>query len=239
MKKFKNLIMSLITVILSMLLFATTALAYSDESTVVEETESVTEAEESTVSEIIREEPMEPLTPDGNLTLVDDEGPHPSVGKQFITVVSKSGNYFYLIIDRDEEGKETVHFLNQVDEEDLFALMEEEEVEKIKGELTEKEKPLPMEPETTAPDIPKPEPEPEKKGFNWGPTILVLVIFGGFGGVALYLKVKDLKKGKVQGSDPDGEFVDESYLVGESSEDSVFDLDEIEEESWADEDEPV
>ena len=65
------------------------------------------------------------LTPDGNLTLIDDIGSTAQSGKQFITVETKTGNVFYLIIDRDDEGKETVHFLNQVDEADLLALMED------------------------------------------------------------------------------------------------------------------
>ena len=65
------------------------------------------------------------LTPDGNLTLIDDIGSTTQSGKQFITVETKTGNVFYLIIDRDDEGKETVHFLNQVDEADLLALMED------------------------------------------------------------------------------------------------------------------
>ncbi len=67
------------------------------------------------------------LTPKGNLTLVDDYGERNGKGKQFITLVTEAGNYFYLIIDRDEKGEETVHFLNLVDERDLFALMEEDE----------------------------------------------------------------------------------------------------------------
>jgi len=46
-----------------------------------------------------------PLTPDGNLTLVDDFGSISGTGKQFVTLVTKAGNYFYLIIDRDEKGK--------------------------------------------------------------------------------------------------------------------------------------
>lgn len=73
----------------------------------------------------------EPITPDGNLTLVDDFSGKETEAKQFITLVTKDGNYFYLVIDRDDEGNETVHFLNQVDEADLLALMEDEEIESL------------------------------------------------------------------------------------------------------------
>ena len=76
-------------------------------------------------SGVIYEEPETeaavPLTPDGNATLVDDFGGN----KQLITVTTKAGNYFYILIDRDDEGENTVHFLNQVDDADLFALLED------------------------------------------------------------------------------------------------------------------
>ena len=73
-------------------------------------------AEDSTNdSNVIVEEtePAPALTPEGNAALVDDFGGN----KQLITVTTKAGNYFYILIDRANEDKETaVHFLNQVDE---------------------------------------------------------------------------------------------------------------------------
>lgn len=73
-----------------------------------------------------------PLSPDGNMSLVDDIYQNESrqkdeeeviQSKQFITVQTKSGNVFYIIIDRSKDG-ENVYFLNLVDESDLMALME-------------------------------------------------------------------------------------------------------------------
>ena len=67
-------------------------------------------------------EPSDPLTPEGNATLVDDIW---GENKQLITVTTKNGNYFYILIDRAAEGENTVHFLNMVDEADLMALIED------------------------------------------------------------------------------------------------------------------
>ena len=76
------------------------------------------------------------LTPEGNLTLVDDY--HTSYsdgsGQQFITLVSKSGNTFYLVIDRNDKGENTVHFMNLVDEADLLSLMEDEDADAYTAE---------------------------------------------------------------------------------------------------------
>ena len=108
-----------------------TAYAYADDAGpeyILETTTPVTAptepAEEPTTGSI-------PLTPDGNMTLVDDIEGDSTEDKQFITVVSKNGNYFYIIIDRAGDGENTVHFLNQVDEADLLALMEEGQAEVI------------------------------------------------------------------------------------------------------------
>ena len=76
------------------------------------------------------------LTPEGNLTLVDDYHTNYSdgSGQQFITLDSKSGNTFYLVIDRNAKGQQTVHFMNLVDEADLLTLMEEEEADAYTAE---------------------------------------------------------------------------------------------------------
>ena len=77
-------------------------------------------------TETVEPEPVsggaEALTPEGNMTLVDNIG---NGDKQFIVVQSRNGYYFYIIIDHAVEGENTVHFLNQVDEADLLALIEE------------------------------------------------------------------------------------------------------------------
>ena len=152
-------------------------------------------------------EPALALTPEGNAALVDDFGGN----KQLITVTTKAGNYFYILIDRANEDKETaVHFLNQVDDADLAALMEDG---KTKEEMpavcscstkceagavntacpvcaTDKSKCTGKAPE---PPAETPEPEKEKPaGLNPAALILLLALLGG-GGVFAYLKlVKNL-----------------------------------------------
>lgn len=71
----------------------------------------------------------QPLTPEGNMSLVDDIEGEAAEDKQFIVVQSRNGNYFYIVIDHAAEGENKVHFLNQVDEADLLAIIESEETE--------------------------------------------------------------------------------------------------------------
>ena len=163
----------------------------------------------------ITEDGKSPLafTPDGNLTLIDDflqievpgDEETEQVDKQFITVQSKNGNTFYIVIDRNGET-ENVYFLNLVDEADLMALMEGEEGETAvptcsctdkcvvgaintnceicrtnMSECTGKE-PV-VEPEPEQPTEPVEEPD-EKKSANFLPLIIVLI--AGAGGFAVY-----------------------------------------------------
>ena len=119
---------TLATLVLLMGSLAAPAFAYG--------AEPAPEPEETEPPVTVLDENSGPLTPEGNLTLVDDYHTTYSdgSGQQFITLVSKSGAYFYLVIDRAADGDQTVHFMNLVDEADLLALMEEEQAEAYNAE---------------------------------------------------------------------------------------------------------
>lgn len=178
---------------------------------------TVTDAADSTASIGGMTGGSDALTPDGNLTLIDDIGTSTKAGKQFITLESKNGNTFYLIIDRDDEGEETVHFLNQVDEADLMALTGEEETPAVcscttkcasgavntscpvcavnmtecVGKETKPEVP-------TEPTEPTAE-EPEKKSGVGGILVVLLIVALG-GGATFYIFKQKKAKPQTKGS---------------------------------------
>ena len=171
----------------------------------------------------------QPLTPEGNATLVDDF----YGDKQLITVTTKAGNYFYILIDRANEDAETaVHFLNQVDEADLLALMEDGEVQETPAVCTCTEKCQAGAVNTACPvcavnmsecagkapeEEPEPEPEPEKESGSGGALalVLVLLVLGG-GGAFAYIKFIRPKQASKASADPDDyDFADEEEYINE------------------------
>ena len=161
------------------------------------------------------EPPSAALTPDGNLTLVDDydEAHADGSGKQFITLVTKAGNTFYLIIDRDDEGEQTVHFLNLVDEADLLALMDEDTAAKYTKPETEVQPPA----ETQKPEDNEDKPDEEKPAPKANPLPALLLVLALLGGGGFFAYTKFFKGGgkKEQAKpDPDADYLDDDEDYG-------------------------
>lgn len=184
------------------------------------------------------EPPSAALTPDGNLTLVDDydEAHADGSGKQFITLVTKAGNTFYLIIDRDDEGEQTVHFLNLVDEADLLALMDEDTAAKYTKPETEVQPPA----ETQQPEDNADKPDEEKPAPKANPLPALLLVLALLGGGGFFAYTKFFKGGgkKEQAKpDPDADYSedDEDYGLPED-----IGLDDEDEDGFdGSDDEPV
>jgi len=141
---------------------------------------------------ITEQEPEEPeqeqgdqtLTPPGNLNLVDDFSVDNDHDMQFITVVTRNGHFFYIIIDRSTD-RFNVHFLNQVSEYDLWEILDED--------APRPTAPAPIEPLPEV--IPDPEPEPEESGGGIGGLLIMLLLVSAIGGGAYYY-FKVLKPGQ-------------------------------------------
>ena len=231
--KIKKFFALLLAMTLCMGVFSVNAYAYVDESAAAESQPVQEEAVlEETPEPEPTEEPMEALTPDGNLTIVDDNGSATGAGKQFITLVSKNGNYFYLIIDRDDEGEQTVHFLNQVDEADLLSLMDEDAAAQYQESLE-----VETEPETPETAVPEPVEEPEEKSTNMLPIVVLLAVVLAGGGGFLFLQMKKKKQAEQTKPDPDADYTeDEDDDFELPDEDDVTDGEEIDSEDEPEDD---
>ena len=174
-----------------------------------------------------KKEEKTPLTPDGNMSLVDNVKGDAAKDKEFIIVKSKGGNYFYIVIDHAAQGENTVHFLNQVDEKDLLSIIDE------KSSLTEKPELPKQEPPKQETEKPKPEEKPEKKNPAVMIVLSLILILGLAGGAFYYFKFLKPKQ-NVKGTTDLDEFDLEDYeddFIEENDEDGK----EISEETEPDE----
>ena len=201
---------------------AAPAFAYDGEP--VEEVEQpvLTAATEEEEAVTVTDEETGALTPEGNLTLVDDYHTDYSdgSGQQFITLVSKSGATFYLVIDRNAKGQQTVHFMNLVDEADLLSLMEDEDAEAYTAEK-EAAAQAEQERKQAEEDTKKAEEEAaasgteqpkENKITKYAATFLgmiALVALAAGGGFYAFMKQKQKKQAEKEALDPDADYTED------------------------------
>ena len=168
----------------------------------------------------------QPLTPDGNLEIVDDIVQE---DKQFITVKSRSGAEFYIVIDRSRDS-DNVYFLNKVDDVDLFALLEEDsaascsckekcavgmvnsdclvcrmDMKSCKGKVSEVKSEPDAEPNSA---------EPSGKQ-NILPVVLIVGVIGG-GAVIGFLKLRKNKPKATPAPDFDDDMDDDDFVEDET-----------------------
>lgn len=170
-----------------------------------------------TSSQPVTERDPNPLTPDGQATVVDNATDED--GKEFYTIVTPAENTFYLVIDKQRDS-DNVYFLNAVTESDLLALAEKDDGT---GGTPEAAIPEPekcsckelCEPgavntdcpvckldlsgcEGKAPEAPPADGEPEAqksaKENNTGAVVLAVLVALAAGGAGYYFKVLKPKK---------------------------------------------
>ena len=199
---------------------AAPAFAFEGEAAPVEQPVLPEVVEEDVVT--ITDETSGALTPEGNLTLVDDYHTDYSdgSGQQFITLVSKSGSTFYLVIDRNAKGQQTVHFMNLVDEADLLALKEEEDAdaytaEKEAAAQAEQDK-LKAEEEAKKAaeeaEVSGSEQTGSNKVTKYAATFLGVLALVGLvagGGIYTFMKQKQKKQAEKEALDPDANYTED------------------------------
>lgn len=200
-------------------------------------------------SNVIVEAEPQPLTPEGNMELIDNIEGDAAEDKQFIVVQSRGGNYFYIVIDKAAQGENTVHFLNQVDEADLLSIIEDGQSEAPPAVCSCTDKCEAGSVNTACPvcstdrskcagkeavTAPEDEPQPEENN-NMGGLVIFLVVALLGGGALYYFKIMKPKQG-VKGTTDLEDFDFEDYDEdepgaddpdGDASEDEEQEDDEV------------
>ena len=237
--------------------FSLTAFAYADDT---EQNLPVTEATQP--EEMPETEPPSETLPAGEP--IDDEGNastrdllyDKATNKQFITIQTKNGNTFYIVIDYDapineDEEQYQTYFLNMVDESDLLALMDEDSVAALttctctekceagkvntscpvcKANMSECTGTAP-EPEAPAEESEPVMDEKPQKNSNMGMIIVIIAVAGIGGAGYYYIKFVRGKKQKDEDMDFfDDEGYEEEPYVNEDEEPQIAADDEPEDD---------
>ena len=158
------------------------------------------------------------LTPEGNLTLVDDYHTNYSdgSGQQFITLVSKSGNTFYLVIDRNAKGQQTGHFMNLVDEADLleedadaYTAEKEAAAQAERDRLKAEEEAKKAAEEAAASGTEQPKENKVTKIASGFLGVVVLIALAAGGIFYAFTKQKQKKKAEKEALDPDANYTED------------------------------
>lgn len=252
--KFKRtgLLMAVLALMIS--LFAAPVSAYAqvtDEQAAQTETEPVSETEEvpdtqsldmttpnSATPPAIARGTTIPEAPDGTGTAAENSDPNAS-GKQFVTVKTKSGKIFYLIVDYDK-ASDNVYLLTEVSENDLLNFVETETPDSAAAGQTKPITPPSADPEPEETDPitqqeQEPVPEPDKSS-NLITGLVVIAVIGAAGAAYYFFKIRKNKKQPL-GSLDELEFEDEFESEEVYTEDESFDDDAVETEETIDEDE--
>ena len=141
-------------------------------------------------------------------------------GQQFITLVSKSGATFYLVIDRNAKGQQTVHFMNLVDEADLLALMEEEDADAYTAEkeaaaqaeqdrLKAEDEAKKVAEEAAASGEEQPKGNKVTKIASSFLGVVALIALAAGGGFYAFAKQKQKKRAEKEALDPDANYTED------------------------------
>ncbi len=262
MKRKLRFLSLLLVMVLCFSMLSVTAFAKADdpeEDTTPEVTEGVSDVPTETVPPETTPPPTEPsatisdgegFTEEGNAYTRDLQY-DAATNKQFITIETKSGNVFYIVIDydkpTDEDGEQYhTYFLNKVDEADILALLEDgsqpavcscqekcvagavnTSCEVCSVNMTECVGAEP--PPVTEPTDPTEEPTPTEPGDDGTANMLpiVVVLFVLIGGVAVYfVKFKGKNKPKTRGNTN----LDD-YDFGEDEDDEYAEFEQYDPES--------
>ena len=250
-KKFRFLtVLAVCVMVLSC--FSVTAFAYADDT---EQNLPVTEATQPEQQPAVTPTPEkpkgEPIDDEGNAytrDLLYDK----ATNKQFITIQTKSGNTFFIVIDYDapineDEEQYQTYFLNMVDESDLLALLDDDTAAALttcnckekcaagqvntgcpvcKTTMSECTGVVP-EPPAEEPDTEPIEPEEPEKKSNVGMIIGVIAVVCIGGAAYYYFKFVRGKKQKDEDLDFfDDEGYEEEPYVNEDAEPDIAEDDE-------------